>query len=59
MLYPLEIGCEEVVGGDGVTAPVPQHKEVPAERPERIAAVKARHRMSEWAKDSTETDPIG
>ena len=40
MLYLLEIGCEDVIGGDrGVTVPkVPTDKEAP----ERIAAVKAR-----------------
>ena len=60
MLYPLEIGCGDVVGGDGgVTVPkVPADKEIPVKRPQRIAAVKARLRMREWAEDSTETDPI-
>ena len=60
MLYLLEIGCEDVIGGDGgVTVPkVPTDKEAPVERPQRIATVKARLRMCEWAKDSTETDPI-
>ena len=60
MLYPLEIGCGDVIGGDGgVTLPkVPIDKEAPVGRPQRIAAVEARLRMREWAQDSTETDPI-
>lgn len=60
MLYPLEIGCEDMIGGDGgVTVPkVPADKEAPVERPQQIAAVKARLQMRECAKDSTETDPI-
>ena len=54
------IGCGDVIGGDeGVTVPkVPADKEAPLGRPQQIAAVKARLRMRECAKDSTETDPI-
>ena len=42
-----------MVGGDGgETVPkVPADKEVPVERPQRIAAMKARLRMREWAED--------
>ena len=60
MLYLLEIGCEDVIGGDGgVTVPeVPANKDAPVERPQRIAAAKARLRMREWAKDSTEPDRL-
>ena len=60
MLSPLEIGCGDVIGGDGgVTVPnVPTDKEAPVERPQQIAAVEARLRMRKWAKDSTEIDPI-
>ena len=38
MLYPLEIGCEDVIGGDGGgTVPeVPVDKEAPVERPNEL-----------------------
>ena len=58
MLYPLKIGCGDVIGGNGgVYVPkVITDKEAPVGRPQRIAAVKARLRMREWAKDSKRLD---
>ena len=46
------------IDGEVTVPKVPTDKEAPVERPQRIAAVKARLRMREWAEDLTETDPI-